>query len=260
MRAALLREVPGELEIDDVEVGDARPPRGARAHRRRRPLPLRPALHGGQVPLPAARRARPRVGRRRRGRRRPGHLRAARRPRDHLPLRVLRQLRAVPHRPPVAVHAARTPTRRGRRASRRASPTTAEVATSSSTWARSPSGCSSTSTRLVKIRDGHAARPRRADRLRRHHRRRRRVQHGQVEPGSTVAVIGCGGVGLNCIQGAAIAGAGEVIAVDMLAVQARAGASSSAPPTPSTRPAATRSARSASSPAAACTTASRPSA
>ena len=38
----------------------------------------------------------------------------------------------------------------------------------------------------------------------------------QVAPGSTVAVIGCGGVGLNCVQGAAIAGAGKVIAVDML--------------------------------------------
>ncbi len=39
----------------------------------------------------------------------------------------------------------------------------------------------------------------------------------RVEPGSTVAVIGCGGIGLNCIQGAAIAGAGRVIAVDMVA-------------------------------------------
>ena len=38
----------------------------------------------------------------------------------------------------------------------------------------------------------------------------------KVEPGSTVAVIGCGGVGLNCIQGAALAGAAKVIAVDML--------------------------------------------
>jgi len=35
-----------------------------------------------------------------------------------------------------------------------------------------------------------------------------------VEPGSTVAVIGCGGVGLSCINGAAIAGASRVIAVD----------------------------------------------
>jgi S-(hydroxymethyl)glutathione dehydrogenase/alcohol dehydrogenase len=38
-----------------------------------------------------------------------------------------------------------------------------------------------------------------------------------VEPGKTVAVIGCGGVGLACINGAAIAGAGQVIAVDMIA-------------------------------------------
>ena len=35
-----------------------------------------------------------------------------------------------------------------------------------------------------------------------------------VRPGSTVAVIGCGGVGLNAIQGAALAGALRVIAID----------------------------------------------
>ncbi|MFT4799942.1 MAG: S-(hydroxymethyl)glutathione dehydrogenase/alcohol dehydrogenase [Candidatus Azotimanducaceae bacterium] len=38
----------------------------------------------------------------------------------------------------------------------------------------------------------------------------------KVEPGSTVAVIGCGGVGLSCINGAALAGAGKIIAVDMV--------------------------------------------
>ena len=37
-----------------------------------------------------------------------------------------------------------------------------------------------------------------------------------VEPGSTVVVIGCGGVGLSCINGAAIAGAGRIIAVDQV--------------------------------------------
>ena len=37
-----------------------------------------------------------------------------------------------------------------------------------------------------------------------------------VEPGSKVAVIGCGGVGLAAINGAAIAGAGQIIAVDMV--------------------------------------------
>ncbi|MFW6094196.1 MAG: Zn-dependent alcohol dehydrogenase [Pseudomonadota bacterium] len=38
----------------------------------------------------------------------------------------------------------------------------------------------------------------------------------QVEPGSTVAVIGCGGIGLSAINGAAIAGAARIIAVDMV--------------------------------------------
>jgi S-(hydroxymethyl)glutathione dehydrogenase/alcohol dehydrogenase len=38
----------------------------------------------------------------------------------------------------------------------------------------------------------------------------------KVEPGSTVAVIGCGGVGLSCINGAALAGASRIIAIDMV--------------------------------------------
>ncbi len=37
----------------------------------------------------------------------------------------------------------------------------------------------------------------------------------KVEPGSSVLVIGAGGVGLNVIQGSAIAGAGIIVAVDM---------------------------------------------
>jgi S-(hydroxymethyl)glutathione dehydrogenase/alcohol dehydrogenase len=36
-----------------------------------------------------------------------------------------------------------------------------------------------------------------------------------VRPGESVAVIGCGGVGLSAINGAAIAGAGRIIAIDM---------------------------------------------
>jgi len=35
-----------------------------------------------------------------------------------------------------------------------------------------------------------------------------------IAKGDTVAVVGCGGVGLNVIQGARIAGAGEIIAID----------------------------------------------
>jgi S-(hydroxymethyl)glutathione dehydrogenase/alcohol dehydrogenase len=40
------------------------------------------------------------------------------------------------------------------------------------------------------------------------------VHTSGVRPGETVAVIGCGGVGLAAINGAAIAGAGRIIAVD----------------------------------------------
>lgn len=36
----------------------------------------------------------------------------------------------------------------------------------------------------------------------------------RVEPGSSAAVIGCGGIGLNVIQGAALAGANTIVAVD----------------------------------------------
>jgi S-(hydroxymethyl)glutathione dehydrogenase / alcohol dehydrogenase len=42
------------------------------------------------------------------------------------------------------------------------------------------------------------------------------VNAARVEAGSSVAVIGCGGVGLNVIQGAALVGAGRIIAVDLL--------------------------------------------
>lgn len=38
----------------------------------------------------------------------------------------------------------------------------------------------------------------------------------KVAPGSSVAIIGAGGIGLNAIQGARIAGASQIIAVDML--------------------------------------------
>jgi len=38
----------------------------------------------------------------------------------------------------------------------------------------------------------------------------------QIEPGSSVAVIGTGGVGLNAVQGAALAGAHPIIALDLL--------------------------------------------
>ncbi len=41
------------------------------------------------------------------------------------------------------------------------------------------------------------------------------INTARVEAGSSVAVFGAGGIGLNVIQGAALAGAGQIIAVDL---------------------------------------------
>ena len=40
------------------------------------------------------------------------------------------------------------------------------------------------------------------------------VHTAKVEPGATVAVAGCGGIGLAAVNGAAVAGAGRIIAID----------------------------------------------
>jgi S-(hydroxymethyl)glutathione dehydrogenase/alcohol dehydrogenase len=42
------------------------------------------------------------------------------------------------------------------------------------------------------------------------------IHTARVQPGETVAVIGCGGIGLNVIQGCRLAGAAEIIAIDVM--------------------------------------------
>ena len=42
------------------------------------------------------------------------------------------------------------------------------------------------------------------------------TRHSRVEAGASVLVVGCGGVGLNIVQGARLVGAGKIIAVDLL--------------------------------------------
>ena len=42
------------------------------------------------------------------------------------------------------------------------------------------------------------------------------INTARVEPGASIVVVGCGGVGLNAIQGGALAGAEKIIAVDVL--------------------------------------------
>lgn len=42
------------------------------------------------------------------------------------------------------------------------------------------------------------------------------INTARIRPGQTVAVFGCGGVGLNVIQGAVLSGASKIIAVDLV--------------------------------------------
>ena len=69
------------------------------------------------------------------------------------------------------------------------------------------------------------------------------VNTASIRKGDTVAVIGCGGVGLNVIQGAKHAGAERIIAVDMVDDKLEHWRSSSVRPTSSTPATATRSPR-----------------
>ena len=70
--------------------------------------------------------------------------------------------------------------------------------------------------RRAADRQGRAVQHRRALGVRGYDRRRRGGEHGARPPGATVAVFGLGGVGLNVVQGARIAGAVTIIGVDVL--------------------------------------------
>ena len=81
----------------------------------------------------------------------------------------------------------------------------------------------------------------------------------EVKPGRSVAILGTGHLGLWMVQGARLAGAGRIIAVEPIAWRREMAGPAAAPPTSSTPPTATRSSRCARSPAgAAPTTSSRP--
>ena len=99
----------------------------------------------------------------------------------------------------------------------------------------------------IRVPSGDPVRPRLPDRLRRDDRGGRRHQHrARSATGDTVMVIGCGAVGLSAVQGARLAGAGAIIAVDLDDAQAGAGAAARRHRAGRRRDAMTRSRRSAS--------------
>jgi S-(hydroxymethyl)glutathione dehydrogenase/alcohol dehydrogenase len=68
---------------------------------------------------------------------------------------------------------------------------------------------------VAKIREDAPFRQGLLHRLRRHHRHRRGDLYGQGQPGSSVVVFGLGGIGLNVLQGARMAGADMIVGVDL---------------------------------------------
>ena len=70
VKAAVLEHIPGELVIDDVQIGTVGPHEVLVRTAAAGLVSLRPPLHGGQVPASGPGGARARVGRRRRGGRR----------------------------------------------------------------------------------------------------------------------------------------------------------------------------------------------
>ena len=204
-------EIRHDVEVEAPRAGEVKV-RIAAAGR----VPLRPVDAERHPPHPAARGPRPRGGGRGRG---GGRRRGSTSPGDHVVLAWVPQCRrcwyccrgpapAVPagrrrpaHRRPPRRHSPPPPRRRGRCSRCSASAPSRE-----------------TDGRAGRRRRSRPARPRPRHRrpagLRGAHRRGRRPEHRHIGPGDTVAVVGCGGVGLNVVQGARIAGAAQIVAVD----------------------------------------------
>ena len=213
MKAAVLHEVNKPLVIEDVSLPNPGP----------REVLIRTAVAGlchsdlhfmeglYPHPLPAV------LGHEFAGDRREGRLRRqlceAGRSRRHLPLGVLRHLRQLHHRPPGAVHRhhGEDDARARRTGCPGARPEKLNQFLNLSSFAEQMLVHENA---IVKIRNdmplelaaligcgvitGYGA----------------VVNTAKVTAGETVAVIGCGGVGMAAINGAEIAGAGRIIAID----------------------------------------------
>ena len=212
--AAVFRKVRAPLTIEHGRRRQALGARGSGAHGRDRGVPQRSARRrrGRAVSARPADRARPRGRRRRRGGRRRGDDGQARRPCRRLPLGVLRQLPAMPFRPSESVHRRHRhprPTSAAPRLSQNGEPMRQFIGISSyaekmllheNSIVRIDPELPLDKAALVGcgVLTGVGA----------------ALRSSGLEAGQTVAVFGCGGVGLSIVQGARIGGARQIIAVD----------------------------------------------
>ena len=209
VRAVVARAVKQPVTVEMIEVPDPGPGRGARAGAGLRRVPHRPPLPGGRhqrrLPVPA----RPRGGRAWSRPSGPGVTDVAPgRLRDPQLAGRVRRVPVVPPGPPLVLllhaqrHAEDDPRRRGAVAGARASAPSPRRRS----W---PPGSARRCRPTVKpevagllgcgVMAGLGA----------------AMHTGEVGPGDSVAVFGCGGVGDAAIAGAALAGATTIIAVDL---------------------------------------------
>ena len=205
MRAALLHEAPGELVIGDATLTDDRTRRGARPQCRLRLVPQRSALHRRVDPPASSRRC---YGHEAAGIRRGGRLRRhrvrARRSGGRLPQRVLRRVPTnaaagrtfLCDRPQVPPGAVPTVHSRVKYDGDTDVYQMSGLGGFGETDARPPQRHHESAQKICRSRSAHcSAVPSSPAWVRRSRPR-------SVEPGSTVAVVGVGGIGLNVIQGA----------------------------------------------------------
>ena len=190
---------------------------GAGQDRRLGPVPLRRAPRHRGPPVRAADHRRPRGRRRGRGRRRQRQLARGRRPRRVRVHPVLRPLPVVLDRPPEPLRPRRRPGRRPPDHRRHGAPPRPGQGPRPDVPARHvrPPHRGQRG-QLHQDRQGHPARPGLPARLRRRHRLGLGVYAAEVGPGDVVAVVGIGGIGANAIQGARLAGAKQIWAIDPL--------------------------------------------
>ena len=215
-KAAILWEVNTPWSVEEIELDPPKPGEvlvkiaaSGMCHSDEHLRHRRPAVR-------AADHRRPRGRRRRRGGRRGRQLAGARRPRRVRVHPVVRPLRQLLDRPPEPVRPRRADGPRHADHRRHGPPPRQGQGPRPDVPARHvrPSHRRQRG-QLHQDRQGRPARPGLPARLRRRHRLGLQPSTPpRSRPGDTVAVVGVGGIGANAIQGAKLAGAKRIIAID----------------------------------------------
>ncbi len=181
MKAAIFHGPNQPLTIEQVDIDDPRDHEVLVRTAATRRMPQRPAFRGGLLSVSRARDSRSRGGRRGREGRQGGYLSQAGRPRDLVPVGLLRVLRGVHVRQsPPLLESPRDAAAQGRHAAAVAGRQDGAAVLGPFDLCREDAGARE---RAGEDHQGDSARPRGADRLRRDHRGRRGAQYREDRAG-----------------------------------------------------------------------------